>query len=267
MSNILFIDAAFPPPSLEGALGLCFYAGGDTPHVWTLAEIQSFKATYLLPVYVRSNPVGAAEGAADAAIFLASLTDTYKAPTGTLVALDSETSVDSAYVIAFVTAMNAGGYKVIDYGSQDFVMGNQNPDGYYWGADWTGAVHIATGDVATQYVSFSQYDLSDFGGQLPLWNTTGKVPNVGGVPAGINTVVTLKNYRVSWEHLADAKARGVPGLYEWQLELYKGGGNWELIRSHVTTQTYDYFVGIETGFTCRYRVSGGTWSNWISLLT
>jgi len=171
MAEIKFIDAAYPPANMEGATGLVFYAGGDTPHVWTPAEVHSFNAQYLLPVFVRSNPGNAATGAADAAAYLAALTGTYSVPKGKLVALDSETSIDPAYVAAFVAAVNAGGYPVIDYGSQDDVLKNDNPNGYYWGADWTGTPHIAPGDEATQYVSFNDYDLSEFNGSLPIWST------------------------------------------------------------------------------------------------
>lgn len=174
---IKFIDAAYPPPSLEGCQGLCFYAGGDTPHVWTLAEVRSFNARYHLPIWVRSNPMQA-NPRVDAFDYIGVLKKVYHAPPGSLVALDSETSIDPAYVVPFVTDINAAGYPVIDYGSQNDVFGNQNPDGYYWGARWTGVPHIYPGDQATQYVSFPQYDLSEFQSTLPLWDTTITTPTV-----------------------------------------------------------------------------------------
>lgn len=170
MILIKFVDAAYPPPSMEGCAGLCFYAGGDTPHVWTLPEILQFRAQYLLPIWVRSNP-SQVDPHADASDFVRVLRTVYKAPPGVLVALDSETSADPAYVIPFVKDLNAASYPVIDYGSQSDVFGNQNPDGYYWGAQWTGVPHIFPGDQATQFVSFPQYDVSEFQSTLPLWNT------------------------------------------------------------------------------------------------
>ena len=169
MSDILFIDAAFPPKSMDGATGLVFYAGGDTPHVWSPADIERLNATYLLPTWVRSNPVGIMQAESDAATFVNALITEYHTPKGVLVALDSETSADSVYVGVFVRALNAAGYPVIDYGSESTVFGNNNPDGYYWGADWTGHPGIRPGEDATQYVSFADHDLSDFGGKLPLW--------------------------------------------------------------------------------------------------
>lgn len=169
MTDILFIDAAYPPKSLDGAEGLVFYAGGDTPHVWSPADIKRFNATYLLPTWVRSNPA-VSLAVPDAMAFILRLETVYHAPRGILVALDSETSVNAAYVAGFVRVMNQAGYPVIDYGSESTLFGNKNPDGYYWGADWTGRPGIRPGEDATQYISFKDHDLSDFSGKLPLWN-------------------------------------------------------------------------------------------------
>lgn len=219
--DLIFIDTAFPGSlggSLHGAQGLCFYAGGDTLHVWTEAEVSAFHARYLLPVFVRSNPVGTAQAAADATAYLAALKNVYHAPPGVLVALDSETSVDPVYVRAFADAITRGGYKLIDYGSDSVVHGNHNPDGYYWGAQWTGAAHIAAGDVGTQYVSFNQYDLSEFGGSLPLWNTEKKTVTttahpVAPAPPG------------NWERGAVMTGIGTDGNL-WQTTYDPATGKW-----------------------------------------
>ena len=186
MSDILFIDAAFPPPSLDGAQGLCFYAGGDTPHVWAPAEVKRYDAAYLLPIWVRSNPSGVTQAESDAASFVLALTTVYRAPKGVLVSVDSETSADPVYMSAFVKGMNAAGYPVIDYGSQSTLFGNKNPDGYYWGADWTGTPHIHAGDQATQYVSFKDHDLSEFGGALPLWKVKDQAVSVTSTEASLD---------------------------------------------------------------------------------
>ena len=185
MSDILFIDAAFPPKSLDGATGLVFYAGGDTPHAWSLSEVKSFNAEYLLPTWVRSNPV-VQLGVPDALTFILRLETTYHAPKGVLVALDSETSVNADYVADFVRVMNQAGYPVIDYGSQSTLFGNKNPDGYYWGADWTGHPGIRPGEDATQYVSFKDHDLSDFNGKLPLWKVKGQAVTTPTAPSEVS---------------------------------------------------------------------------------
>ena len=72
------------------------------------------------------------------------------------------------------------------------MFGNSNPDGYVWGADWTGVPHLHSGDGATQYVSFSGYDLSLMTSALPFWDTHGP----GTAPANwteqlVNTLPTL----------------------------------------------------------------------------
>lgn len=203
MGTIKFIDAAYPPRSMEGAQGLCFYAGGDAVHVWTLSEVAAFRAEYLLPVFVRSTPGNAATGNADALTYLRDL-GKYNIPAGKLVALDTETAVDPAYVAAFVTAVNAGGHPVIDYGSQSNVLGNKNPDGYYWGADWTGTPHISTGDAATQYASFNDYDLSEFNGKLPIWSTS---PQSARPPS---TTITIDGFKVGRPTATDT-----PVVFAW----------------------------------------------------
>jgi len=174
MSIILFVDSAYPLPSSQvpaGVQGLAAYIGGDTPHVWSKAEWDSYPITvqYRLPIFVRSNPPGPG-AAADVASAVAQL-KAIGAPPGTLVAWDMETAVDAAYIKAAYTALKADGYTMIVYGSQSMVMGNDNPDGLYWGADWTNVPHLHSGDQMTQYVSVQAYDESEASSSLPLWNT------------------------------------------------------------------------------------------------
>jgi peptidoglycan hydrolase-like protein with peptidoglycan-binding domain len=171
VADLTFADAAFLPDPLPDTDGFCFYIGGDTPHVYTAAEITQLKARYryLLPIFTRSDPPGPG-AAADVAEAVSQLR-TAGAPAGTLVAWDSETSTDAGYIRDVFARLNADGYKLIDYGSQSFVSGNQNPDGYYWGGDWTGVPHLHPGDVMTQWVSFSGYDESLAVSSLPFWDT------------------------------------------------------------------------------------------------
>lgn len=171
MADLKFVDAAFPSgiPSNMQFDGVCFYIGGDTPHVWTTGELGARKERYRLPIHTRSNP-SQVDPTGDAQATLAELAP-YRVPKNTLVALDSETSIDPAWVKTYVNVVNRGGFKVIDYGSESFVHGNDNPDGYYWGADWTDVPHLDPGDQATQYVSFSGYDESLMESTLPFWDT------------------------------------------------------------------------------------------------
>ncbi len=169
-ATLRFVDAAFAA-SISGAPydGVCFYIGGNAYHVWPKSDIDGRPERYRLPVWVRSNP-GAVNPNSDAAACAAAL-KAIGAPRGTLVALDSETSISPSWVRTFVGVVNVEGYPVIDYGTESRVHGNDNPDGYYWGADWTSVPHLHSGDGMTQYVSFTGYDESEASASLPFWDT------------------------------------------------------------------------------------------------
>lgn len=169
MPDLTFYDASAPPADPPSTDGVCIYIGGDTPHVWTPAEIDRQKARYRLPIFVRSNPAGAS-AARDVKAAVAQL-QVIGAPKGCLVAWDTETAADVPYMSAVYLYLRAAGYQLIDYGSQSSVFGNLVPDGYYWGADWTGTARIDTGDKMTQYASFKDYDLSLAIPSLPFWDT------------------------------------------------------------------------------------------------
>ena len=170
MSTLTFADAAYLPDPLPTTDGFAFYIGGDTPHVYTTAEVEQLKTRYrwLLPIFVRSNPPGPGP-LADVTAAQAQL-KAIGAPPGILVAWDSEMSVDAAYIAAVYGLLTAAGDKLIDYGSQNYVTGNHNPDGWYWGAQWTGRAHIAAGDQMTQWAS-AGYDSSLASSTLPFWDT------------------------------------------------------------------------------------------------
>lgn len=167
--TFVFYDAAYPPTSPPTADGVCFYIGGDTPHVWTDAEIAAQHYRFRLPVFVRSNPQNASAtgDVADAVTRLRHL----RAPAGSLVAWDVEMAVDSQYIFDVHHALTMAGYTLIVYGSQSTVLRNDNPDGLYWGADWTGVPHLAGHNAMTQFVSFKTYDVSVAVESLPFWDT------------------------------------------------------------------------------------------------
>lgn len=170
MATLEFYDAAYPPEAPPaGADGVCGYIGGDALNVWSSTDWEHQRARYRLPIFVRANPPG--PGAeADVAAALKELR-ALGAPQGTLVAWDMEASVDAGYIRQVESLVNAGGYRLIVYGSQSSVHGNANPNGLYWGADWTGKPHIASGNVMTQWVSYSNYDLSEAQDNLAFWDT------------------------------------------------------------------------------------------------
>jgi hypothetical protein len=171
MADLTFVDAAYPSGISGGPYdGVCYYIGGDTPHVWTIAELEARPEQYRLPIFVRSDPAGIAQAVQDVHTTLAQLA-AFKQPKGTLVCLDVETARDPTYTASYSSGLLAFGYKLLVYGSQSDVFGNDNPDGLYFGASWTGVPHIAAGDQMTQYVSLSGYDKDLAESQLPLWDT------------------------------------------------------------------------------------------------
>lgn len=174
-STLIFYDAAYPPSQPPETDGVCFYIGGDTPHVWTEAEVNAQPAYLRLPVFVRSNPASAS--ATEDVVAAVSRLHALGVPEGSLVTWDLETAVDPAYILAVYHSLTAAGYKLIVYGSQSVVAGNRNPAGWYWGADWTGEPHIAAGNVMTQYLSNNSYDLSVAVSDLPFWNTKSHAPS------------------------------------------------------------------------------------------
>ena len=167
--TLTFFDAAYPLSNPLAVDGVAFYIGGDCVHRWTLAEITAQPARYRLPIFVRSDP-GNASTTADVTAAVSYLHQ-LSAPSGTLVAWDTETADDPAYINAVYRSLVGAGYKLIVYGTQSIVTKEDNPDGLYWGADWTGSSHLHSGDVMTQYVSFASYDESTAELGLPFWDT------------------------------------------------------------------------------------------------
>ncbi len=209
--TLTFYDAAYPPPHPPGTDGVCGYIGGDTPHVWTAEDWRSQTARYRLPIFVRSNPPG--PGAeADVGAAVAQL-KAIGAPEGALVAWDMETAADAAYISGVYVRLIAAGYRLIVYGTQSDVMGNQAPDGLYWGADWTDTPHLHSGDQMTQYVSFAAYDESLAQASLPFWDTR---------PAPKETGMEItKTPPGDWEGTVIVTGKGTDGNI-WQTKTDNG---------------------------------------------
>lgn len=125
-----------------------FYIGGDTPHVWTDAEIAAIKARFGLPIWVNTNP--AADAGAHAADIVKWL-HAHHYPRGVAVALDTESGIMPEYVGHVDQVVTAAGYELIEYESKGPVSHNPKTSGGRWVADWTGIPHMYQGSVATQY--------------------------------------------------------------------------------------------------------------------
>jgi hypothetical protein len=166
-------DAAFPPaspPKWEVAAG---YIGGNTPHVWTDAEWARQPARFRLPIFVRSHDGDPLADAHSAITWLVN----HEVPRGVTLALDYETRVDATYLAAFDRAVMNAGWKVMVYGSRDFVLRNPKPSGGYWVADYTGSPHLYPGSAATQWSGSEPfggaYDPNLVADSTPLWDTEG----------------------------------------------------------------------------------------------
>lgn len=171
-------DAAYPPATPPQTDVVAFYGGGDTPHVWTLAQINAQTARYRLPIFVRSNPYQAS-ALTDAQNFMAWLRS-IGCPSGVATVLDLETAVAAAYVSAFASQMHAAGYLVLPYGSSSTLYRNPVCDGYF--VALPGARAIPSNCVAVQYGQGGSgaWDLDLFSAAIPMWDT--RPPPPGPVP-------------------------------------------------------------------------------------
>lgn len=163
-------DAAFPNPNgIPGTQVVCIYAGGDTPHVWTDAEINEQPEQYRLPIFVRSNPTQC-DPHVDASAFMAWLL-AHNVPSGAVVSLDLETAVDPAYVQTFETLLYNDGHPVLPYGSRSSLFQNPQGGGYFVADPGATGLYVEPGKlvVATQYAYDGSYDLSFFADSLVLW--------------------------------------------------------------------------------------------------
>lgn len=174
MTTQQMYDAAYPPAHPPAYPVVAGYLGGDTPHVWTLAEWSHQPARFRLPIWVRSNP-GQVDPHTDAVHALAAA-HLLGVPHGSTIALDFETAIDAAYVKTFDQVLGDAGYKVMLYGSASSVRHNPQPSGGYWVANWTGTPHLETGAVATQWTNGSGYDSSLIVSTVPLWDSHPPAP-------------------------------------------------------------------------------------------
>lgn len=251
MTDLTFYDAAYPPEQPPRTDGVCIYIGGDTPHVWSMLEISRQPARYRLPIWVRSDPQKTTANS-DAHTCLMRL-HAIGCPVGSLVALDVETAVSPSWVHAFYAALHTAGYPVIVYGSQSTVLGNDNPDGWYWGADWTDVAHFARGDTMTQFASFKAYDLSEAKPLLPFWDTRGLA-----VPHGLSITGHNGYANLGWG--------AVPGATEYEFRIVGAGGTGTGTdaRVQLAKVTHVKDVQLRPGrYVGRVRAGDGTsWSAW-----
>jgi hypothetical protein len=133
-------DASTPPTKpFPGSQIVCGYIGGDTPHVWTADEwnaASNHGALHMLPIYVVSDPkavdhLTAAKEAANRAHALG-----WTRHIGRIIALDSETSDNAAFISQFAHELAREGFATLDYRSISIL--NSHPSGLSeWAADYS----------------------------------------------------------------------------------------------------------------------------------
>lgn len=176
MTFIKLGDSSTPPATYPVADGWGFYIGGNTPHVWTTAEIATLKqhVRFLLPIFTRSHPNGATGASADAAAILTAAHGLGQ-PKATLIAVDLEAAIDAPYVTTLDRLITAGGYRLVAYGQLSTVTRNPRPAGGYWVGEWDGVANDPSW-TGKQYQDIGPYDVSMFAAAAPLWYTRPPAP-------------------------------------------------------------------------------------------
>lgn len=177
--RIMFDASNQPTPAMVKAFdAAAFYIGGDTPNIWTDAQIALMPNRWFLPIFTRSQPQGF-DPEAEAA-FVVSWLSAHRWTPGACVALDFETAVNARYVNMFDAVIVQAGWKTLLYGSLSTVLQNPQPSGGYWVADWTGVEPASTQYAAEQYASDAMtgkpYDLSVLADSTLLHDPTAGAP-------------------------------------------------------------------------------------------
>lgn len=154
-------DASDPRGVPTGVSVVAGYIGGDTPHVWQDRDWDKFPMYKKVPIFVRSQTVGATGGESDAFLALDALYR-LKVPHQTVVVYDRETNTDKEATQAFGDVLHWARYYVMPYGSTGNLFEHPALDGY-WVADPTNTPHMYNHPLVrmTQYEEQNGYDYSE----------------------------------------------------------------------------------------------------------
>jgi hypothetical protein len=145
MTLTLGFDASSPPaaayPNAGAVLG---YIGGNTPHVWTVAEWLRFQHLRQFPIWVGYQESDPAEHAREAVDAMERLGWTPHANTRRAVIVDEETQVDGPWINTFAQGILDGGYVTIVYESLAVLLDNPHRTGV-WVADWNNVPQLPEG--------------------------------------------------------------------------------------------------------------------------
>lgn len=146
-------DSSTPPVGRTELPVYAFYVWGETPHVWTPAEVHGLDSRWGLPIGVCIDPARNPEqDAADMALQLEKLGWSH----GTAVALDTEDRVMGAYLTRFDHYIQQHGHTLVHYESESVQGENPPTTGGKWVARWPGEQDLPNGAVANQYMSATE---------------------------------------------------------------------------------------------------------------
>jgi hypothetical protein len=169
-----FTGTAVIPPD-EHHLPRCtaFYAGGNTPHVWTKEQIARSSNAFRLPIWVYDPLLITTDDAKKQAAAYAAVLRDVGVPGGSLCALDMETYVNGPFSQAFHEQVKDEGYQYVVYESES-IAGNFVGDIGRWYAEWDGNPEITEpGAWAKQYANAPNghpFDISSVRSFDNLWN-------------------------------------------------------------------------------------------------
>jgi hypothetical protein len=167
--------ANIPADNLHLPRANAFYLGGNTPHVWTEAQIVRQSNDYRLPIWVYDPlRITVEDAQKDAEAAVKALT-TLGYPTGKVVILDMETYVNGPYSEAFASALTAAGFKYAPYESEGIAGNHVDPDIGRWYAEWDNDPStVEAGAFGKQYanpkLTDRAYDLSVLTSFEYLWD-------------------------------------------------------------------------------------------------
>jgi hypothetical protein len=141
-------DAAYPPPvAPPGCAGVLGYIGGSrAAHVWPASAWLPFRGLRQFPCWVPAltdAPGEAGQFAVRAALELGWAPGPKVGPR--VIVCDLETLEDRAWYALWASAVSAGGFVPVAYGSLSSVLGNAASD--VWAAAWDGEQVIPAGQT------------------------------------------------------------------------------------------------------------------------
>ncbi len=191
-------DASVPPKNPPPWEVVAFYFGSDTPHDWSVAELDAQPAQKALPItpYTGADISGAAMQKWQE---FQTFKEKFGFPDGMTWCIDTETEVYKIFLSELNTLSTQGGHPLLHYGSLDFIIECPLTSGGRFVADWDKVPKLLNvpGIKALQFESATQagtdYDLDIIEEVVKLWEFH---------PVGVKWSTAVKADLASIIHLA-----------------------------------------------------------------